>query len=252
MVDFISEVQEELRKDDYNRWLRRYGPYLVGLVVAVLAITAWLEWSEAREAASAREVSLAYTTASELAETDPAAAQAAFRELADRAPEGYAGLALMRAAALAVEAGEADTAVRDLDRAGATFALPRHAHLARLKAAYILAAEGRDAEAEARLASLAEKGAPYEFLARELGAYAALSQGDTARAREGFNYLATIPGVTPGVAARSEQTLSLLRAGETVEMPADPTSALPAPAPGASLDAEPNPNDDPNEDPGDE
>jgi len=33
VVDFIGEVQEELRKDDYNRWLRKYGPYLAGLIV---------------------------------------------------------------------------------------------------------------------------------------------------------------------------------------------------------------------------
>lgn len=238
MVDFISEVQEELRKDDYNTWLRRYGPYVVGVVVAVLLVAGYLEWQKASVAAKAREVSVAYTTAADAEATDPAAAREAFLALADTAPEGYAGLALLRSANIAMEAGDVDGAVRDLDRASEVFELARHSHLARLKAAYLLAAEGRDAEADARLAGLAEAGAPYEFLARELGAYTALAQGDTARARESLSYLATIPGVTAGVAERSQQTLSLLKTGEAVEMPTPELPDTPEPAPREETDDE--------------
>jgi len=34
VVDFINEVEEELRKDEYNRLLRRYGPYILAVIVA--------------------------------------------------------------------------------------------------------------------------------------------------------------------------------------------------------------------------
>lgn len=225
MVDFITEVQDELRKDDYNKWLRRYGPYLIGLVVAILMVASWLEWREASEAREARELSLSYTTASELetaGEVD--AARTAFAGLADGAPEGYAGLSLMRAAAIAVDAGDTDEAVRLFDRAAEVFSRDRHAHLARLKAAYLLSADGRNAEAEARLAGLTEKGAPYEFLARELSAHSALAQNELERARTEFSYLATIPGVLPSVQERSAQTLSLMKAGASVDLPDDETT----------------------------
>ena len=35
MVDFINEVEEELRKDDYNRLLKKYGP-LIGAVLSLI------------------------------------------------------------------------------------------------------------------------------------------------------------------------------------------------------------------------
>ena len=218
MVDFITEVQEELRKDDYNRWLKRFGPYVVGLTVAALGIVGYVEWKEAADARDARSLSLAYTDASELAAQDPTQGIRVFEDVAGLTEKGYGGLALMRAAALSVEQGERMEAVRQLDEAATRFDAPRHAHLARLKAAYILAADGRSNDAETRLQGLTERGAPYEYLARELSAYNALALGNETRARQEFTYLSTIPGVLQSVAERSQQTLSLLDAGAAAEI----------------------------------
>ena len=212
MVDFITEVQDELRKDDYNRWLRRYGPYLAGLIVAVILATGYLEWRKANVASQARAMSVAYDDAASIAQTDVDGAIQAFDALADVAPSGYAGLSHMRAANLEAERGARMEAVRHLDAAAAIFEQPRHVQLAKLKAAYLLSAEGRQADAQARLSGLTEKGAPYEFLARELVGYSALADGDEAQAKTQFTYLATIPGVPGGVAERAQQTLSLLDA----------------------------------------
>ena len=46
MVDFINEVEEELRKDEYNRLLRRYGPYILAVIVAIVAGTGFLEYQK--------------------------------------------------------------------------------------------------------------------------------------------------------------------------------------------------------------
>ena len=221
MVDFINEVQEELRRDDYSRWLRRYGPYALGALVAVLILVGFLEWRDSKEASAARATSVAYTDAAELVDTDPDAALAAFERLADGAPGGYRGLALLRASALEVEAGDVQEAVALLDRAANAFEAPRHVQLAQLKAAYILAGEGRHGEVRTRLGPLVAEGAPYEFLARELDALSALEQGDAAAARRQLTYLATIPGVSPNVAERAQQALSLLSAGEAAETAED-------------------------------
>jgi len=212
VVDFITEVQDELRKDDYNRWLRKYGPYLAGLIVAIILATGFLEWRKANQGAQARAMSVAYDEAARISETDVDGAILAFDELAGVAPAGYAGLSRMRAATLEAERGNRLDAVRHLDAAAAVFEQPRHVQLAKLKAAYLLSAEGRQADAQARLSGLTEKGAPYEFLARELVGYSALADEDTAQAKREFTYLATIPGVPAGVAERAQQTLSLLDA----------------------------------------
>ena len=234
MVDFINEVQEELRKDDYNRWLRRYGPVLVAATVGVVGAVAALEWIKASNEREARALSVAYTDASALIADNPAQAESAFLAIADDTDSGYRGLSLMRAATIALEQGKRTEAVRYFDQAAESFDRPRHTHLASLKAAYILADEGLYDDARARLDGLTERGAPFEYLARELNGYAALARDDMDTARREFTFLSTIPGVPATIAERATQSLSLIDAGAAAEIEA------PAPEP-ETLPEEPQP-----------
>ncbi|WP_298917480.1 tetratricopeptide repeat protein [uncultured Algimonas sp.] len=227
MVDFISEVEEELRKDDFQRFLRRFGPLIIGILVAIVAAVAYVEWREISTDRTARAASLDYLEADRLLQDGQAdAARSAFLSLADVAPNGYAGLSLMRAAIIASEQGNEAEAVRLYDSAADRFDLERHAQLAALKAAYIVANRGDWSDVEQRASSLAQEGAPYEFLARELLATAALNQGDTERARSEFAYLDTVPGVPNTISRRAEQALVLMNTDRTT----DETPILPAPA----------------------
>lgn len=228
MVDFISEVEEELRKDDYNKFLRKFGPAIIGLLVAVVAFVGFLEWRDYSKDRTARAAAASYLNADELL-TDGRNDQAsqAFLELADVAPDGYAGLSLMRAAIVAADSGNSLEAVRLYDAAADRFKLARHSELARLKAAYVLANQGDWAEVDRRAESLMRNGAPYEFLARELVASAALNSGDLDRAREHFGYLNTIPGVPDTISRRAEQAMVLLNRPAATSN--EPIEALPAP-----------------------
>ncbi len=215
MVDFISEVEEELRKDDYNKFLRKYGPFIIGLLVAIVGYVGFLEWREYSETRTARAAAASYITADDLLQNgQPDQARAAFLALADKAPDGYAGLSLMRAAVISTDAGNAAEAVRLYDAASARFDIPRHSELAQLKSAYVLANEGAWDDVERRAKAIAQDGAPYEYLARELSASAALNLGNTALARERFNYLANVPGVPETVARRAQQALTLIGTSE--------------------------------------
>ena len=211
MVDFVSEVQEELRKDDYNRWLKKYGAYLVGLIAAVIITAGYLEWKKANADKAARATSAAYIAAAQKAdagEVDQALRE--FQAIADVAPKGYAGLSLMRAAELELGQGNVTAAIAHLDQAAATFENARHSQLAQIKAAYILAGESRYDDVSLRVAPLAEKDEPYEYLARELLGFAAKQNGDVSRAREQFSYLERIPGVPSSIQQRAELYLSLM------------------------------------------
>lgn len=222
MVDFISEVEEELRKDDYNKFLRQYGPLIIGLLVAVVGVVAFLEWRDYANDRTARAAAASYLNADELLiEGQEDQASRAFLDLADVAPDGYAGLSLMRAANLAADTGNPQEAVRLYDAAAARFELDRHAHLAQLKAAYVLANQGQWSDVDRRVAPLMETDAPYEFLARELLGSAALNLNDIDRAREHFLYLETVPGVPETIAQRAEQALTLLNSAR--EGSDDPT-----------------------------
>lgn len=211
MVDFISEVEEELRKDDYNKFLRKYGPYIIGLLVALVMVVAYVEWREYDTDRTARAASLSYLEADDLLQDGQVEeARLAFLALADVAPDGYAGLSLMRAAIISSDEGNAAEAIRLYDAASERFELSRHSDLAQLKAAYIVANQGNWTDVEQRAASLAEEGAPYEFLARELLATAAFNQGDIEGARAEFAYLDSVPGVPEAISRRAEQALVLI------------------------------------------
>ena len=211
MVDFINEVEEELRKDDYNKLLKRYGPALAVVIFLIIAGTALFEWNKSRTDKVARAASASYLSAADLARTgDADKAIAEFLALSEEAPEGYSGLSLMRIAAIELERGNYTQAVSYYDQAANTFSLPRHRDLAKLKAAYILADNGAYSDVQSRIDSIAAKEAPYEFLARELAGFVAFQAGDMTTARQEFNYLKSIPGVPQTIAERATQFLTLV------------------------------------------
>ena len=230
MVDFINEVEEELRKDEYNRLLKKFGPLLVAIVALIIGGTAYMEWQKSSEDKAARATSYAYVQAGKLASdgnNDQAIKE--FLAISEKAPSGYAGLSLMRAAAISMREGERAEAVSFFDRAAQTFEKPRHKQLAQIKAAYILAGDGRYDDVRSRLGTLAQADQPYEFLARELLGFAAMQNGDMSAAREQFSYLSTIPGVTDTIASRAAQYLSLMEVDAAANAPApvDTTDAAP-------------------------
>ena len=229
MVDFINEVEEELRKDEYNRLLKKFGPLIVAVILAIIGATAFMEWRKSTDDRTARAVSVAYVQAGEkAAEGNTDAAVRDFIAISEKAPTGYAGLSLMRAATLELEAGKRERAVSLFDQAAAQFEKPRHKQLAQLKAGYVLAGDGRYDDVRSRMSALAAKDQPYEDLARELLGFAAMQSGDAAAAREQFSYLESIPGVAQTVQARAAQYLSLMKTDSAAATPVDTTETPPA------------------------
>jgi len=234
VVDFINEVEEELRKDEYNRLLRRYGPYIGAVIIAIVAATGFLEYQKYVKDKAARATSASYIDAANKAvEGNVDQAITEFLAISEKAPAGYAGLSLIRAAGLKLEAGDRAEAVRLFDQAASAFETPRHIQLAQIKAAYVLANDGAYSDVMSRVGALTEKDAPYEFLARELMGFAALKSGNDALAREQFGYLDSIPGVPASIKERAKQSLSLMRtaaaAKKAIEAPIPETTPDKAP-----------------------
>ncbi len=211
MVDFINEVEEELRKDDYNRLLKKYGPIIGIVLFLIIAGTGYIEYRKYANDQKAQAVSALYTAADkQLDDGNPDEAVSAFVGLGETGPDGYAGLSLMRAAAVREDQGDVLGAVRYFDQAAEKFPTARHKQLAQLKASYLLADQGAYADVIGRVAPLAETDAPYEFLARELLGFAYFESGDQSSAREQFAYLTSVPGVPATVKQRAEQSMALM------------------------------------------
>jgi len=157
VVDFINEVEEELRKDDYNRLLKKFGPAIGAVLFLIVAGTGYMEYRDYAKKKKASAVAAVYTAAdTQLDGGQPDAAVAAFQELGETGPNGYAGLALMRAAAIRQDQGDLLGAIRYFDQAAEKFSKPRHKQLAQLKAAYLLSDLGSYSDVIGRLGPLIE------------------------------------------------------------------------------------------------
>jgi hypothetical protein len=234
VVDFINEVEEELRKDVYNKLLKKYGPYILAILVVIVASTGFLEFQKYQVKVNARAASASYEIAGRLAkEGDFQAAIDKFVALSDVAPAGYAGLSLSRAAGLKVQLGDLDSAVELFDRSANTFENKVHKDLSSLKAAYLLLEQERYDDVLVRVTSLIGDDAPYQDLAKELEAQVLLKKGSVDQARTKLTYLSTAPGVAAGIKSRSAQALKLLDTDRPVPNLNDSKQELVIPSPEA-------------------
>ena len=218
MVDFISEVQEELRKDDYNRWLKQYGPYLAVIIVLIVGGTGFIQWNNYKTEELANQTSYEFIETVKTVDADKAQAIQNFKTMSETAPEGYAGLALLRAAELELSNGNAEEALAIFDEAATVFSRKRHSQLAQLKAGYIVASQGDYEGVIARMTPLMEKDEPYEYLARELVGFAYKQQGDLQSAKGHFSAIEVDPGAPDSIVKRAEQNLILIEQEEKKEV----------------------------------
>lgn len=211
MVDFINEVEDELRKDQYNALLKKWGPWIAGLAILIVLASGVYEYFKSADERIAKSTSLSYVDAQNmLDEGDAAGASGLFTAIAQKARPGYAGLSLMQASGIALDNGNRNEALRLLDQAANTFETPTHQDLAALKAAYILMDNADFNAVQNRVAPLSQSGRPYEFLARELLAFVALEQDDMQTASSQFSFLARSPDVPENLKARAEQALAMI------------------------------------------
>ena len=230
MVDFINEVEEELRKDQYNVLLRKWGPLIAAVAIGIVAVAGVYEYIKTSDARAAKNASISYVAASNTLESgDTAEALRQFKAIAGKAKPGYAGLALSQAAGIELENGRLDAAAALFDQASNAFETELHKQLAQYKAALILSGQGRHDDVLQRVEPLIAPGNPFSDLARELRGFTHFSSDDLKSARSDFLFLSTSPGTSEGIRMRAEQMLALTPALsaslESVDINDDATDA---------------------------
>lgn len=233
MSDFIREVDEEYRQDQFRKFLFRYWPGLLFAVVLILAGagawrgTVYLRQQQA-EAAGDR-----YFDAVEQARDNPAASLPALDALAKDGPVGYRLLARLRAAG---EVGKTDPAggAKSFDAIAADPTVDSDLRdVAALRAGILMVDTADTAELHRRLDPLADANSTYRDIAREMLAVAALKRGDDTEAGKDLDTIVADP-TTPGeIRQRAGFYLSLVRAGNAdpsiPPVPATPATSQPAP-----------------------
>jgi hypothetical protein len=213
-VAFVREVDEELRREQAERFLRRYGRMLVVAIVLLLAaVGGWLWWQHHRSEQAAAEAEL-LVQAFDDAQAGPSKekkARDALNTLAGSPRDGYRAAARLTLADVALQKG-------DVKAAAAAFA--EIANDERLGRPYRDLALIRQTATEfdtlppgtvlARLQGLAVPRGPWFGSAGEMVAVARLKQGNRAEAGRLFAALARDAAVPETIRSRAVQMAGLL------------------------------------------
>jgi len=209
--ELFDEVDEDVRRDQLKKLWDQYSIFIIAAALLIIAAVGGWRGYQYLEAKKAAEAGAAFDKAVELSqENKHAEAEAAFEELAAKAPSGYRLLARLHAAA---EAATRDpkAAVKLYDDISADQSVggPER-DLARLRAAGLLLDSSDYSTVLQRLESSAAPGATFRHSARELLALSAWHANDSAAARRWLDLIAN-DGETPAsLRSRAEALQALL------------------------------------------
>lgn len=207
----LREVDQALAEDSTAESIRKNLPAIIGAALIVIGgVGGWQFWTSQRAAAAAK-ASAAYDEALKLADADKSVA--ALEALAAKGG-GYATLAKLRLAGEFASKGENEKALglyREVYGSGG--GSKRLRDMARLRAAYLSLADGRDAVLK-DVGSLETDKTEIGFYAREALALAALRAGDYQSAEEMFRKAASSPDAPEPVRLRGAEFAALAGAGK--------------------------------------
>ena len=212
MTDIFSEVDEELRKDNFLALWKRYGKYVTALVVALVvgtgAYVAYQRYTESHRLQRAQEFMAA---AEQIGQGDNSAAIGAFATVA-QSTDGYGILARFRMANLKNRAGDDAGAVAIYDAIAGDSGIPAtFRDLAIILAATHTLDKADPAALTAKLQPLTADSSPWRFTALELTGLLAQRANDNAKAKTIFAKLADDRDAPQGVRARAAEILASLR-----------------------------------------
>jgi hypothetical protein len=185
--NFISEINEELRSDRLRNFWKRFGPYVITLMVLIVVATAGYEGYNWWRSDASAKASDDFYAALQLADgTDAAAAEKALDGLVAGGWGAYPTLAKFREAALLARDGKTDEAVAAYDGLASAQTNQRLRDVAMVLAAYLLVDKGDVAAVNQRVAGIADGSSPMRNAAREALGLVKYKAGDLEGARQSF------------------------------------------------------------------
>ncbi len=211
MSELFDEVDEEVRREQLKRLWDRYSIYFIALMVLIVAAVGGWRGYQYLEAKKAAEAGAVFEKAVALSEQDKhAEAEAAFTDLAAKAPSGYRTLARLRAAAEA-SARDPKAAAKIYDDIAADRSVGSEwQELAKLRAAALLLDSTGYAEMQQRLEASATPQSTFRHSAREMLALSAWRNNDMTAARKWLDAIAEDGETPPGLRSRAEALQALL------------------------------------------
>ncbi len=247
MVDrndtLIREVDEELRRERFEKLWKQYSPQILLAAGFVVALVGGYKFWEFGRIKAAQSAGASYVEARELlAQNKPDDAAKVLDKLAKSGSTGFSALARLQLASGAMKAGkqaEALAAFEALAKDDSADTFLRD--FAKLQAAGLRLGEADWTEMQNRLNALAAEKSVWRASARELLGLAALKAGKLDEARSTFQTLLGERNTPPGIAERVRIAMSRIveseLAKETPGAPAATDAKAGAAKPDAAKDA---------------
>jgi hypothetical protein len=209
--ELFDEVDEEVRRDQLKKLWDQYSIYIIGLALLIIAGVGGWRGYQYLEAQKAAEAGAAFDRAAELSDQNKhAEAEAAFADLAVKAPYGYRVLARLRTAA-EIAARDKPAAAKAFDDIAAdTSVAASERDLARIRAAQLLLETTTYPNMLQRLEPAAGKDGAFRHSARELLALSAWRANDATATRQWLDMIANDGDTPPGLRSRAEALQALL------------------------------------------
>jgi hypothetical protein len=209
--ELFDEIDEDVRRDQLKKLWEKYSIYIIaGAILIIASVGGWrgYQYLEAKKAA---EAGAAFEKAVELSEANKhAEAEAAFADLAAKAPFGYRVLARLRLAA-EVASRDPQAAAKMFDEIAADRSVGvAEQDLARIRAAQLLLETTSYPSMKERLEASAAPGATFRHTARELLALSAWRANDASATRQWLDMIANDGQTPPSLRSRAEALQALL------------------------------------------
>jgi hypothetical protein len=209
--ELFDEVDEEVRREQLKKLWEKYSLFIIGAALLVIAAVGGWRGYQYLEAKKAAEIGDAFNKAAELStQNKRAEAEAAFADLAAKAPSGYRMLARLRAAGEAADRDPKAAAKMFDDIAADRSVGTVEQALARIRAAGLLLDTASYNDVQQRLQSDAAPDATFRHAARELLALSAYRANDATAARKWLDMIEADNDTPPSLRSRAEALQALL------------------------------------------
>lgn len=213
MSDIFREVEEDVRRERLEKLWKRYGSYILVLVLILVLGVAGFQYWRHYQAQQNLNASSAFLQALEQDVSDhPDLAAAQFAQIAKTAPKGYAELAKLAEANALTAAGKQKDALALYQRL-MTDADANVADTARVRVAWIQADTAKKADLVKLLAPVNTPKSGWRFMAREILAYVDYRDGNLTAAKDNFARLSKDKNAPETIRQRAEAMASLIATG---------------------------------------
>ena len=226
MSDIFQEVEEDVRRERYEKLWKQYGNYIIALAVLIVAGVAAFQAWQRYDLSKRQTVSDQFQQASQLvASGNYVQAETEFDRIAKTAPTGYSNLAKLRLAGIYLAEGKRDQSVTLL-RELTTLSDPILSSAARVRLAWTLADASPRAEIATLLQPLMANNNPWRFAASEVIAYVDLKDGARNQAISEYQQIAQDTAAPATLRQRAGGIAEFLKANPQGSAPTQqPTSA---------------------------